>query len=1405
MRKLIITLILIATASIFTWAQNQQVSKYLFNSYSVSEKLPHNFIDDLFKDSRGFIWVATGGGGLVRFDGYEFLTLSVNSAPISLKSNYVRKVCEDGFNRLWVASNMGIDVINLRTMQKISLFSEKETEKSIENSGAQSVIKDRNGSIWILTVEKIHKIDFDNKGNISSLTSSKSNASTAHAFSTIHEIDNNILVGNRGAVYIASVSQNGDLVFKLLNEKLDFGEAVFISSLLKKDNILWIGADNGLYKFLTNNNSLEHYTHSESDKNSISQDMVTNLAVFDDGTLVAGTLRGLNMYNAEKNNFSRISAKSGDKTSLSNDYINCLLADNDVLWIGTESGGINKMMLPKLITRNYIHNADIPNTLSPNPVNAIYEDKSGDLWLGTVEGGLNRKPKGSSSFIHYTTHNTNISHNSVSTIETDGEDNIWAGTWGGGINIASLKNIANPVFSQLNFPTQYIGVLEYDSTNNGMWIGTNRDIFFYEIDSKRIINPIDFSKFNRIWGTLGSLIDDDNNLYIGTSEGLAIVDLNNFDSSQTHFSITKFIGNDEKIAPHFMRNITCIIQASDKSIWLGSNGYGICKMNKKDNGYELSFFDKENGLIHNTVFGIQEDENGLIWISTGHGLSSYNKLTNHFANYTTNDGLICNQFYWNASYKSPTSKNLFFGSNEGLVELIGSQQNPEATNGKIIFTKLQILNNTIWYGENKYLKSDIAYADKVTLHEKDKSFSIEFATLDYENPSTIMYSYRLLGFDDQWITTGAERRFITYTNLRPGKYRFQVRSMTRGNDWNEDIAQLEVVVRPYFYKTFWFNTLMILLLLWGLFRFYKWRIKSLKKQHELLQQKVERRTNELQIQKKILEEQAGELKEQNQKLAMQNQKIDSQRRQLIDLSAKVQEAMTDRISFFTNISHEFRTPITLIIGPIERALKLSTNPKVIEQLQFVSRNSKHLLSLINQLMDFRKVESDKMDLNLKSGNIVSFLEGILVPFDSYTSERGIKICRIYRLESPEIMFDDEAIRKLVTNLLSNAIKFTPDNGAITMYVSGITDTESGKEKLYISLKDNGFGIDTKDIDQIFNRFYQSKKHDKLSVSGQSGTGIGLYLCEKIVELLGGTISAKNNRAGGASFRVLLPLVRSIYKTSAENISAEIDPLEHEIIDSAHNLHSEKQTILVVEDNQDMRKYISSILSDYYTILEAENGKEALSILRTTVVDFIVSDLMMPVMDGLELSGIVKSDFSISHIPFLMLTAKSNLETKISSFKMGVDDFLAKPFDAELLLTRINNIMEARRNYQRKFSLNMDLNELNMDKETSDEKFIRQAIEIVKANYRNADYEVTDFISDMGVSKSLLNKKMQILTGQPAVQFIRNYRLAVAHELILRQKGNLNISEIAYEVGFNDPKYFTRCFTKHFGKSPSMVK
>lgn len=515
------------------------------------------------------------------------------------------------------------------------------------------------------------------------------------------------------------------------------------------------------------------------------------------------------------------------------------------------------------------------------------------------------------------------------------------------------------------------------------------------------------------------------------------------------------------------------------------------------------------------------------------------------------------------------------------------------------------------------------------------------------------------------------------------------------------------------------------------------------------------------------------------------------------MSRKVEELTVDKLAFFTNITHEFRTPLTLIVGPIERALKLSYNPQVIEQLHLVERNSKYLLSLVNQLMDFRKVEEGRIKIATNYGNLKEFMLEIVPPFADYAKNRGINLQLYLRLPDPFLMFDEDVMRKIMTNLISNALKFTPKGGNVGIYVGVIG--QATEKKLFISVRDTGKGIPENDIERIFMQFYQSDNRSLESVSGQSGTGIGLYLCRKLIDLLDGKIYAKNNPLKGASFRILLP---ALYGDTQIHSESEMEK-EDIAIDVPRN---GKMVILVVEDNKDMRDYIRSILAEYYNVLEASQGEKALALLHANNVDFIISDLMMPVMDGMELSRRVKNDFSISHIPFLMLTAKTSDEARLASYKMGADAFLLKPFDENMLLARISNILENRKRFQQKFSIDMNTDSLEVEENSGDKKFLNKAMSVVKENYKNPDFEVSDFIEAVGISKSLLNKKMQSLTGQSAGQFIRNYRLNLARELLLKNKVNrtMNISEIAYEVGFNDPKYFTRCFTKHFNVTPSSL-
>lgn len=1392
------------------WAQERFADRYNITYVTMNDGLPHNFIDDLYKDSRGFLWISTAGGGLSRFDGYEFVNYNPNTPHCKLKSNFIRNVCEDNYQRLWMVSEGGTDIIDLSILKTVIPRHPKGILFKILEQPATRVFKDTQGCIWLHCANELHRIEFNEKGEIRTISTLQSVLLNGPDIA-LQDIDGDgkIWMGANEEIYKVSLNQQGELAATPIAESLKFETGTYISDFLLKENEVWISTDRGLFRYNKNGNAIKQYQHDTSDPYSLSQNYLTDLAITYDKQLVIATLRGINIYNPMTDNFERIANDLPDNGSnlLNSNFINCILTEEDHIWFGTETGGINLLNPRRLSIRNYRHDKENISSLSQNPVNAVYEDTYGALWVGTVEGGLNRKERNSENFTHYTRERGGLSHNSVSALTADSNNHLWAGTWGGGINLLDLKNpkqVIKVISSQTEsgFPIDFIGALMYDPINKGVWIGANQGLYFYDLDKAQLISPFANKAAENIHGSIGSIIDKDGKLWLGCLEGVYIIDLHSR-SSKGEFTYRHLNYKLDDPDSRLIEKITCFYEDQNGTLWLGSNGYGIYKRIIDEQGNEQFIsYSTTQGLPNNSVRGLLGDINGNIWIGTNNGLSCYHPTENRFINYTKHDGLIDTQFYWNASYRS-SHDLLYFGSVGGLVAIESNRPGSSVLTAKVRFTRLRIGNEEILPG-NEYLSQDIATATEIKLHEKEKSFSLEFSALNFEANNAAIYSYRLVGFDDKWIQVPGNRRFASYTNLPPGNYTLQVKYTPDGENEGENITELKITIVPYYYKSAWFILSIIVLILIGIWQFYQWRIRTLKHQKEYLHRTVEERTHELEQQKHLLEDQTEELSRQNRMLTQQNEKITKQKAQLIRMSRKVQELTLDKISFFTNITHEFRTPITLIIGPIERALKLSYNPQVIEQLNFVERNSKYLLSLVNQLMDFRKVESGKLEIVKTRGNFLKFIDSLITPFEVFAGERNIILKRYYRMETPDILYDEEAMRKVVTNLLSNAIKFTPNEGTVSLYISALTSAD-GVRKIYICVKDTGSGIPEEDLNRIFNRFYQSQNQVKYPVYGQAGTGIGLYLCKRIVQMHGGEIKAFNNRHAGCSFRILLPLQQ---ENEQDDKTIIIDHNHMESISPSSDSPKEREalTILVVEDNTDMRGYIRSILREQYSVLEAANGEEALHILSNNPVDFIISDLMMPVMDGIELSRKVKETFAISHIPFLMLTAKTSQEARLESYRMGVDEYLLKPFDETLLLARIQNILENRKRYQRKFTLDMDVNVLNMEEESGDKKFLNQVMEVIKENYKNSYFEVSDFSEAVGVSKSLLNKKMQSLIGQSAGQFIRNYRLNIARELIQknRETKNMNIAEVAYEVGFNDPKYFTRCFTKHFNTTPSSL-
>ncbi|HBB00410.1 MAG: hybrid sensor histidine kinase/response regulator [Bacteroidetes bacterium GWD2_45_23] len=1410
-RKVIYLIGILLLQSVFLHAQKFTGDTYNIQFVTMDNGLLHHYIDDIYKDKTGYLWFSTGGG-LSRYDGYKFVHYNMNSAPVALKGNFIHKVCEDNFSRLWIASEGGLDVLDLRKNEKVDLFSDVDTLRlSFPDTPVINILKDSKGDIWLYS-NSIYKIGLKDDGSIQDILL-YGDELQSELFVALADIDNdgNIWAGFNNEVFKLFPAASGQLEAVSVSDKLQFDTKTMIMKFLLKENDVWIGTDRGLYRYFINEDVLKIYRSNADDPHALSHDYVSELALTDSRQLIAGTLKGINLYNSSSDAFDQIAEdNTTDGLGLNSNFINTIFYEEGILWLGTETGGVNKLSPGNSFIRNYTHDKNIKGSISRNPVNVILEDEKEQLWIGTVEGGLNLKRKDQESFTHYTSSSTaRLSHNSVSALSMDGEQRLWTGTWGYGVTLLNMNDADKGPVKYINtgnypgFFLDFVGALSYDKLNNAMWIGTNQGLFYYDIEKDSLQKPFRDNLSDHINGIIGSMIDSDNQLWLGCSEGVYVIDLNKPRDSFFSYDHLKYkLDNPQS---KLVERITSFCIDTDGILWLGSDGFGIYKRTINDDGsYSFQSFTTSHGLANNNVKGLLEDDKGNLWISTINGLSCYNKKTDSFTNYYEEDGLVSGQFYWNAYIKTKSGL-LYFGTLNGLVAVNPEMISSDAAEYRVTLTDFYVNNERINPG--RIIREDISVTDKITLHEKTRSFSIDFSALNYRAISNYVYAYQLVGYDESWIELDKDGHSVTYMNLPAGNYEFQVKYVPKDQLQTGEITQISVYIKPYFYKTGWFISLMILLAILVVIMLHFWRVRSYEHQQKVLKQIVDDRTGEIEKQKEVLTAQKNELSQRNELLSSQNEKITRQKEQLVGMSQKMRKMTTERLDFFTNISHEFRTPITLIVGPVERALKLSTNPYVIEQLNFAERNARYLLTLINQLMDFRKIESNKLEIIYTAGNFQEFMESVISPFEFQAGDRDIQILRRFDLEDRFFYYDDEGLRKIMTNLLSNAIKYTPNKGEITVYAKSFSETSTNSHKLYIAVKDSGAGVPEEDKEKVFRRFYQSSNHLRYPVHGQSGTGIGLYLTKQVVEALGGNIWLKNNKKAGTTFRIVLPLHKLNPQVQVMKHERRFPADEEDLhVQNLRNWQKERLTFLVVEDNRDMCRYVCSLLSPYYNTLEAGNGVEALKILEHYNVDFIISDLMMPEMDGLELSKNVKENFTLSHIPFLMLTAKTSEKARTDSYRMGVDSYIVKPFDEDMLIARIRNILETRERYQQRFIDDMSVDILEISEESNDKKFMDRVLVVMKENYQNSYFEVSDFAETVGVSKSLMNKKLKALSGKSAGEFIRIYRLNLAYNIILQNKKtkNKNIADIAYEVGFNDPKYFTRCFSKQFDITPSKL-
>lgn len=799
---IILCVIVISTRNVFSHELDGESNLTVLDMHT---GLPHNFVNDIYEDSRGFIWIATYGGGLTRYDGYGFMNLGFGTRSLNLRSNSCRTLVEDKFNRLWVSFDEGTDIIDLDTYQKAQVKCKTADLSKILNEPSVFVYLDSKDNIWLLTRTHIYRFVFDEMGNIAEIATTMYSSNTPE----VHIYDAN----SDGSVWMSSdgklkrfVAQNSKLVKSSLSRTLDVLDNVYITDFLNFGGDTWITTNVGLFRYTPATDMIRHYIKGEGPQ-SLTNSYTTCLARSSDNKLLVGTLGGVNIYDAAKDSFTPWDTSCMPSPHMG-DFVHCMFVRPGVVWVGTETMGIFRFSARQMKIRNFVNTSD-PGSLSPNCVNAMYVEPDGTLWAGTVDGGLNRRPVGSDTFQHFNTSNSRLSHNSVSTLEADANRRLWVGSWGGGVDVVMMDNPKEiyhlDVGEKYNKLLNYIGAFAFDSRNNGLWIGSNDGMFFYDFDRKQLLLP--FERCLDVRGCIGSLVDSRGRLWMGSQTGLRIIDLNHRNNKGKYpFVCTNYMYKLDQPDSKVVDKITCFCETADGTIWIGSNNYGIYRaVQDEKEEWHFQCLTTENGLANNCVKGIACDISGNLWITTNCGLSVYNPADDTFTNFDSSDGLVSATFYWNSALAA--GKTVYLGTDKGLSEVFGLNHITRG-NDKLTFTSLAIGNQAVYAGSD-YLDKDISVASQINMHESDKSFAISFSALQYNQEAKGLYYYRLRGFDRDWVKMRLGEHSVRYTNLPSGKFTLEVKyvSAISGNVLNT--ASIDIRVTPYFWKSWWFMLIVV--------------------------------------------------------------------------------------------------------------------------------------------------------------------------------------------------------------------------------------------------------------------------------------------------------------------------------------------------------------------------------------------------------------------------------------------------------------------------------------------------------------------------------------------------------------------------------------------------------------------
>lgn len=785
--------------------------------------MPNNFADDIFQDSYGFVWISTHGGGLVRYDGFNYMNFNLGSSGISLRSNSCRNVYEDHFKRLWIAFEEGPQVLDLKTMQPVIPPCENEKVEAQLNKALKNLCTrmycDAKGNVWMVSCNLLTRISFNEKGEVNRVLSINYPYNAPDLGLCDVYRNGTVVMCNNGVVREFSVQTNR-LVAKNISSMFLPLDYRYAGAVISYHGKIWLGTNRGLY------NSAKQEFHALGTVHSLQHEVVTSLAITEDDKLLVGTLCGVDIIDDKTGTIEHWNCSSVNP--LSSNFVNSLLSKDGQIWVGTETGGITKLAPRQLQLEFFKHDAANPASLSPNAVNAMYAAPDGTLWVGTVEGGLNALAPGSRNFTHYTTANSGLPHNSVSTLAADNRGNLWIGTWGTGIAVMNLQQPGRIIPLMVDAKHQpflnFAGVLVYDPINDGMWLGTNDGLFFYDLKRQQLIEP--FKGCLNVRGCIGSLITPEGKLLMGCVQGMVEINLKSRIPGKGDFAVKYHQYKLDDPKSGVIDKILSFCLAKDGKIWLGSNGYGLyCYNYNKEGKTYVKSFTTNNGLANNTVKGIVEDNQGMLWIATDNGLSIFNPKTETFSSYSRKDGLLSSQFYFNGAIRDAKGK-IYLGTDEGLMAVTGVNHAVH-NSARLRFTELLVDNQPVFAGSD-YLDDDISIAKRLCIHESDKSFTIFFSALNYGNDTQGVYLYRMKGYENDWVQLKPGQHSVRYSTLPAGSYQFEVKYIPSFDSDKEQTISVKVVVTPYFWKSWWFVSLMVIAFIAFLLYIYTSRLEKMR-------------------------------------------------------------------------------------------------------------------------------------------------------------------------------------------------------------------------------------------------------------------------------------------------------------------------------------------------------------------------------------------------------------------------------------------------------------------------------------------------------------------------------------------------------------------------------------------------